>query len=192
MSEAISRSAVLEQLVLAADETTRVVAALGFISRDLYALTETMRHQCFYCLGSMGSVTPLALGIALAQPSLRVIAVEGDGSLLMNLGTLVTLRRYGTLRMRLIVIDNGCYESTGGQPSQPPSVRVEDLCTASDLSVQVATTLPQVVDFLRLPDGDQPHVLVVKTLRAGPAPRIPDEPRQIARRFATGLDHEPQ
>jgi thiamine pyrophosphate-dependent acetolactate synthase large subunit-like protein len=66
---------------------------------------------------AMGQAPSFGLGIALTQPDRRVIVVNGDGSMLMNLGSLVTITALRPARLMLIVYDNGSYEVTGGQPS---------------------------------------------------------------------------
>ena len=68
-----------------------------------------------YMPSSMGQGPPLGLGIALAKPDQRVIVVNGDGCLLMNLGCLVTITAQAPTNFTLIVVDNGVYEVTGGQ-----------------------------------------------------------------------------
>ncbi|MGA7733631.1 MAG: thiamine pyrophosphate-dependent enzyme [Chloroflexia bacterium] len=183
----LEREATLARIVADADPEAFFISGLGFISRGLYAATPSLRERCFYCMGSMGSVLPLALGISLGQPDAAVFALEGDGSLLMNLGALVTLRRYGSGGVRLIVFDNGCYESTGGQPSQPPDFRLEDICSASGLPTSVARHLEQVSSFVRAPKLSCPAILVVKVRLSAPSPRIPDDPKLISERFSTGL-----
>ena len=65
---------------------------------------------------AMGHTADLALGIALAQPSRRVVCLNGDGSMLMNLGTLVTIAESGAKNFVLFVLENGTYEITGNQP----------------------------------------------------------------------------
>jgi thiamine pyrophosphate-dependent acetolactate synthase large subunit-like protein len=65
---------------------------------------------------AMGHTADLALGIALAQPSRRVICLNGDGSMLMNLGTLVTVAGSEAKNLILFVLENGRYEITGNQP----------------------------------------------------------------------------
>jgi sulfopyruvate decarboxylase subunit beta len=65
---------------------------------------------------SMGHATSFGLGIALAQPERRVIVCNGDGSMLMNLGSLVTIASQGPRNLVVIVLDNGVYEVTGAQP----------------------------------------------------------------------------
>ena len=66
--------------------------------------------------GAMGKASSVALGICLARPDKRVILVDGDGSLLMNLGTLVTIGGKAPENFYHFVLDNGCYAITGGQP----------------------------------------------------------------------------
>ena len=68
-----------------------------------------------YMPSSMGQGPPLGLGIALSKPDQRVIVVNGDGCLLMNLGCLVTITAQAPTNFTLIVVDNGVYEVTGGQ-----------------------------------------------------------------------------
>ncbi|RMG39082.1 MAG: thiamine pyrophosphate-binding protein [Planctomycetota bacterium] len=69
-----------------------------------------------YVPSSMGQASSLGLGLALALPQTRVIVLNGDGSTLMNLGSLVTIGARGPANLTLIVVDNGVYEVTGGQP----------------------------------------------------------------------------
>ena len=66
--------------------------------------------------GAMGKASSVALGICLAQPDKSVILADGDGSLLMNLGTLVTIAEQAPENLYHFVLDNGCYAVTGGQP----------------------------------------------------------------------------
>jgi thiamine pyrophosphate-dependent acetolactate synthase large subunit-like protein len=68
-----------------------------------------------YIPSAMGQGPPLGLGIALAKPERGVIVLNGDGCTLMNLGSLVTLASYPA-KLYLVIIDNGLYEVTGGQP----------------------------------------------------------------------------
>jgi thiamine pyrophosphate-dependent acetolactate synthase large subunit-like protein len=70
----------------------------------------------FYIPSAMGQAPDLGLGLALAQPERGVVVVNGDGSMLMNLGSLVTLASH-TLPLYLLILDNGIYEVTGGQPT---------------------------------------------------------------------------
>jgi len=90
-----------------------VVAGIGNANFDLYRAGH--RAQNFYMLGSMGLACPIALGVALAQPERGVIALEGDGSLLMSLGCLATIATMKPRNLTLIIWDNGIYQITGKQ-----------------------------------------------------------------------------
>ena len=95
-------------------EGKAVVSNLGWPSKELYAV----KHQPsnFYMLGSMGMVTPIGLGIALSSRK-EVIVIDGDGSLLMNPGTLATAAFASPANLLIVAIDNGAYGSTGNQPT---------------------------------------------------------------------------
>ncbi|OGW33666.1 MAG: hypothetical protein A2X58_12950 [Nitrospirae bacterium GWC2_56_14] len=91
-----------------------VVSNLGWPSKELYAI----KHQPsnFYMLGSMGMATPIGLGIALSSKK-EVVVIDGDGSLLMNPGTLATAAFASPRNLTIIAVDNGAYGSTGNQPT---------------------------------------------------------------------------
>lgn len=91
-----------------------VVCNLGFPAKELFFI----RHQPsnFYMLGSMGMATPLGLGIALASDK-EVVVIDGDGSLLMNPGSLATSAFFAPENLTIFAIDNGSYGSTGDQPT---------------------------------------------------------------------------
>jgi sulfopyruvate decarboxylase subunit beta len=91
-----------------------IVANLGFPSRELYALLDSPRN--FYMLGSMGLASSIGLGLACSQ-SRRVYVIDGDGSVLMNLGSLATIARYAPANYCLVIVDNKAYGSTGNQPT---------------------------------------------------------------------------
>lgn len=91
-----------------------VVCNLGFPSKELFHI----KHQPsnFYMLGSMGMATPIGLGIALTSDK-EVVVIDGDGSLLMNPGTLATAAYFSPENLTIFAIDNGAYGSTGDQPT---------------------------------------------------------------------------
>ncbi len=185
----LSRIEALGQITRSLNHHSCIVSPLGYITRELFSLTAEIRERCFYCMGSMGSVVPLALGVSLARPSVDVLAIEGDGSLLMNLGALVTLRRYGRGRITLFVFDNRCYESTGGQSSQPDGFNIEEVCRATGLPTSVATEAHHLEEFLemRAASFEPTMVLVVKVGLSSPAGRAEEEPGVIAGRFSKWL-----
>jgi sulfopyruvate decarboxylase subunit beta len=90
-----------------------VVTSMG-AAREWMALG-THPLDLVHVPSSMGQATSFGLGLALAQPRRRVIVVNGDGSMLMNLGSLVTITAAAPANLTLIVADNGVYEVTGAQ-----------------------------------------------------------------------------
>ena len=109
----------MEAIALAADaaqaEGALLISNIGFPSRELYAAKN--RPENFYMLGSMGLASSIGLGLALGLPDRRVIVLDGDGSVLMNLGTLATIAHYAPENYLLVILDNCCYGSTGSQPT---------------------------------------------------------------------------
>src|SRR5437764_14217037 len=81
-----------------------VIGGIGNSNFDLWNAGQ--RPQNFYMLGSMGLAGPIALGVALAQPKRRVIALEGDGSILMQLGSLATVAMVAPKNLTIVVWDN--------------------------------------------------------------------------------------
>jgi thiamine pyrophosphate-dependent acetolactate synthase large subunit-like protein len=92
-----------------------VIGGIGNSNFDLWAAGN--RPQNFYMLGSMGLTVPIALGVAIAQPQRHVVALEGDGSLLMQLGCLATVATLAQKNLTIVVWDNGIYQITGAQPT---------------------------------------------------------------------------
>jgi phosphonopyruvate decarboxylase len=112
-----ARATVLSALLGAAPPGALIITTTGYTSRELYAIDD--RPSNFYLVGAMGSAAPVGLGVA-TQTSRPVIVVDGDGALLMRLGSLATVGAYGRSGFLHIVLDNGQHESTGGQRTVSP------------------------------------------------------------------------
>ena len=91
-----------------------VVSNIGLPSQELHMLDDQPTN--FYMLGTMGLASSIGLGLALSQKE-TVIAIDGDGSILTNLGTLPTIANNVADNFILLIIDNGTYGSTGDQPT---------------------------------------------------------------------------
>jgi len=90
-----------------------LVTTTGYLSRQAYH--ERDRDRTFYMQGSMGHASALGIGLAQARPDEPVVVLDGDGALLMHLGTGSTVGALKPANLVHVVIDNGCYESTGAQ-----------------------------------------------------------------------------
>jgi sulfopyruvate decarboxylase subunit beta len=89
-----------------------VVTIMGACAQELYDLGH--RESFFYLQHAMGLASSIGLGIALHRPEERVVVLDGDGSVLMNLGTFATIARYAPSNLVHVVFDNGSLLSTGG------------------------------------------------------------------------------
>ena len=99
----MNRFDLTSRLVAKLKHEEAVVGGIGNTNFDLWATGH--RPQNFYMLGSMGLAFPIALGVALAQPKRRVFALEGDGSLLMQMGCLSTIATLAPKNLCMVVID---------------------------------------------------------------------------------------
>lgn len=107
------RTEVLQTLNKLKDEKTVFLATTGKTGRELFEVEDTVNN--LYMVGSMGCISSLALGLALVQPSKNVIAIDGDGSLLMRMGCMPTNAYYKPKNLLHILLDNNTHDSTGGQ-----------------------------------------------------------------------------
>ncbi|MBV8590591.1 MAG: phosphonopyruvate decarboxylase [Acetobacteraceae bacterium] len=109
-----SRMQLLERLLGAAPPEAAIIATTGKCGRELFTIAD--REQHLYQVGSMGCASGMGLGVALTT-SQPVIVLDGDGAALMKLGTLATIGAYQPGRLLHVIMDNGSYDSTGGQPT---------------------------------------------------------------------------
>ena len=112
-----SRSDVIDEILERHGTSAVYIAATGFTSRAVYERAST-DHTVFYMQGSMGLAPAIGLGIAVSR-AVDVVVINGDGSLLMSLGTTHTIRDAAPPNLYHYVLDNGCHESVGGQPTAP-------------------------------------------------------------------------
>jgi thiamine pyrophosphate-dependent acetolactate synthase large subunit-like protein len=186
-AKVMNRFELTKRLVAPLKRDEAVIGGIGNANFDLWVSGQ--RPQNFYMLGSMGLTIPIAFGVALAQPDRHVVALEGDGSLLMQLGCLSTIAMQAPKNLTMVVWDNGMYQITGGQPTASQTV--------TDL-VAVARGCG-LSNSAWAADEDEFDTLVANALRGGPtfiAARIDDKPGvgttdrdpvQIRERFMKGL-----
>ncbi|HTZ80621.1 MAG TPA: thiamine pyrophosphate-dependent enzyme, partial [Stellaceae bacterium] len=155
-TKVMNRFDLTRRLVAKLKRDEAVIGGIGNTNFDLWATGQ--RPQNFYMLGSMGLACPIALGVALAQPERRVIALEGDGSLLMQLGVLSTIAMLRQKNLGIVIMDNGIYQITGGQPTT--SAQTADFVTiakGSGLSQSAwaadESDFEQLVDRMLASDG---------------------------------------
>jgi phosphonopyruvate decarboxylase len=164
-----------------------VIHANGYVCRESFATDD--RPQNFYMIGSMGLASAIGLGLALVRPARPCVVFDGDGNLLMSLGTLAMVGSLGPRSFIHLVFDNEVYGSTGGQRSPSREVRLDRLALSAGYRTATAATTPdEIAAALRSARLDAgPHFILVKvTTTETPAPRIPHTPRAIRDRFRQG------
>lgn len=117
-AKVMNRFDITKRMVDLLRQDEAVIGGIGYTNFDLWAASATAhgrRAQNFYMLGSMGLAVPIALGVALAQPRRKVFGLEGDGSIMMQLGALSTVAAREAVNLCVVIMDNGAYQITGGQ-----------------------------------------------------------------------------
>jgi phosphonopyruvate decarboxylase len=142
-------------------------------------------------VGSMGCVTPLALGLALARPDLKVIVLDGDGAALMRLGAFATVGATAPRNLWHLLLDNAAHESTGGQATVSASVAFADVAAACGYRSSLDTdVIPHLEAWLS--QGDGPHFarILTRTGTAKDLPRPKVTPMQVRLRFMQHIANE--
>lgn len=129
----LNRSDVLRCVVSFKTKQTVLLATTGYTGRELYHIADAENH--FYMVGSMGCISSLALGLAYSRSDKEVIAIDGDGSLLMRMGSLATNGFYAPKNMLHLLLDNQAHESTGGQETVSKSTNFAEIAAASGYPV---------------------------------------------------------
>lgn len=138
--------AIKEIMSTVADEL--VITSSGMISREVYTIRD--RPKNFYVMGSMGASLGIGIGLAL-NTNREVLVIVGDGEILISLGTLVLMNKLKLPNLKLIILDNNCYQSTGGQKTCSDAVDFNQICKDNCTVIKVEA----VSD--RVPRVDIPH-----------------------------------
>ncbi len=167
-----------------------VVHANGFISRESFNLEDRLGN--FYMIGSMGLASSIALGVALSKPERRVVVFDGDGNVLMNMGSLALIGARQPRNLVHFVFDNEAYGSTGNQPTISQHVALDEVARASGyIDVRRAETPDQLQTAAQaLLARPGPSFLLIKIepdREARNISRITHEPPQIVSRFMEAI-----
>ena len=163
----------------------RIISANGFISRDLASISNA--KPTFYMIGSMGLASSIGLGFALKDPRTRVFVFDGDGNILMNLGSLTTIGSLKPKNLVHMIFDNSVHESTGSQPTNTNSVSIEKIAKACNynytFTVRTENNLEKILRKIKKLKG--PIMIVVKIQQSNieRSGRIDISPVEIKERF---------
>jgi sulfopyruvate decarboxylase subunit beta len=156
-------------------ESCIVVTIMGAVAAELQSLGH--RANTFYLQHAMGLASSTGLGLALCVPNRKVVVLDGDGSLLMNLGSLTTLARYRPANLIHVVFDNESLLSVGGFPTATS--------TGSDLAamgraagIRQSALVQNLEDFRQFfqtaLSGDELAMIIAKVEATGPAKYVTD------------------
>ncbi|WP_018985012.1 phosphonopyruvate decarboxylase [Methylophilus methylotrophus] len=127
-----SREHMIQQIVSALPAEAAVVATTGMASRELFEYRKSQQaghSRDFLTVGGMGHASQIACGIALAQPDRQVICIDGDGAMLMHMGSLTISAQQSNLLH--IVLNNGAHDSVGGQPTIAAQLPLAEIASAA-------------------------------------------------------------
>ncbi len=176
-----------ELLPLINDEP--VVHANGFICRESFALKD--REANFYMIGSMGLASSIGLGVAMCKPDKKVIIIDGDGNVLMALGTLAMIAAEAPANLLHIVIDNEVYESTGSQRSLSSKVHLEEVAKSSGYKNALRVEKKEDIKaaYMKLKELPGPNFLLIKVEPCfDPSTgRVTHTPEEITERFMLAI-----
>jgi phosphonopyruvate decarboxylase len=165
--ETMTREQALTVIVESISEPAVFISTTGKTSRELFEIREQRKElhgKDFYTVGSMGCASAIAFGVGLAESRKKILILDGDGAVLMQLGTMATIGHYKNPRLKHIILDNHAHESTGGQPTVSGSIDLMGIGRSCGYeyarSVANPTDLKKCLDELE--HNEQLSLLVVK------------------------------
>jgi phosphonopyruvate decarboxylase len=166
----LGREDAIRQVVERLDPRDVIVSTTGKPSRELFehrVASGSPIGRDFLTVGSMGHASQIAVGIALARPDRQVVCLDGDGALIMHMGSLAFVGQQGPANFRHIVLNNGCHQSVGGQPTAGFDIDIPAIALGCGYRraarVGSAEELDDAVDALRREPG--PALLEVRVAR---------------------------
>jgi phosphonopyruvate decarboxylase len=180
------RAEVIEAIVREVGDDAVVVATTGYTARELAASWD--RPANLYVVGSMGCASSVALGLSTAAPNRRVVVLDGDGAALMRLEALTTIGRLAPAGLVHVVLDNGAYESTGGQRTSSGGLDLVGIARACGYAH--ARTVADPGDVARAVHDARATTFLHVPVAQGTDPDLPRPrlgPDAVARRLAGAL-----
>ena len=164
-----------------------IISANGFMSRDLYETNE--KENNFYMIGSMGLASSIGLGVALSNPGKKIHIFDGDGNILMNLGSLVTIGSLKPKNFIHIIFDNKVHESTGGQPTNSKIISLEKIAIVAKFKTYTISKKEQIKKiFSKIKKEEGPICILVKIEKSSVRSiRVDITPPNIKTRFMKSL-----
>ena len=181
----INRETAIRQVVSVLNDNDVVVSTTGMISRELFEIRAAVNqghHRDFLTVGSMGHASQIALGIALQNKNREVYCLDGDGALLMHMGSLAITGNLKAGNYKHIVFNNGAHDSVGGQPTVCMNMDLPQIALGCGYraasSVVQPEMLPEALEWIKNTEG--PVLLEIKVRKGarkdlGRPTRSPEE-----------------
>ena len=165
-----------------------IISANGFISRDLFNVYD--KESNFYMIDSMGLASSIGLGVSIKNPKKRIFIFDGDGNILMNLGSMVTIGSIRPKNLVHIIFDNSSHESTGGQPTNSKYVNIKKIAHSANYTVYETNNKIKFKNILKnLKKNSGPIMIIVKIqTKKIVSKRISHTPVKIKTRFMNSLN----
>jgi phosphonopyruvate decarboxylase len=138
----------MERIVSLMGRFDATVATTGFAARELYELRKKLEQDSskdFLCVGSMGHASSIAMGVSLGKPSKQVYCMDGDGAMLMHMGSIPQIGTRDLPNFKHILFNNESHDSVGGQPTVAGNIDIPAIAQACGYRYTgVATTFEEI------------------------------------------------
>ncbi len=191
--QGMNRANLVRGILDQVDDDVILVGGIGNASFEL-GIQSGDREPNFYMLGSMGQAFSIGLGLAIAQPERKVVVMEGDGSILLNLSAMVTVGAVAPENLTIVIWDNEQWQITGGQPTATAQ-SCELAIVAHGCGIERARAIYTEDEFAsafeHALNSQGPNVLVAKIDNAKATSARRDDPIAIKLRFMEALGLQP-
>jgi thiamine pyrophosphate-dependent acetolactate synthase large subunit-like protein len=180
----VKRYEAIETIVRSLEGDELIIGSNGMISRELFHIKDTPRN--FYMIGSMGLASSIGLGLALNLLQRQIIVIEGDGNVLMNMGSMATIGHFAPRNFMQIVLDNESHDSTGGQPTVSNTISLTGTAQSAGYSRSYrADSAEDLYQAIRVSFKQGPVFILVKVTKGSDEgmSRVSHTPEQIKERF---------
>ncbi|WP_321368593.1 phosphonopyruvate decarboxylase [uncultured Draconibacterium sp.] len=164
----LMREEAIKQIVEKLSGNEIIVSTTGKTSRELFEIREALgqKHDSdFLTVGCMGHANQIAIGMAIAKPERQIICIDGDGALLMHMGSMAINGAVAPKNFIHIVINNGSHESVGGQPTVADSIDVVKIAEANNYKAAVSVSTTDALDkaLATMGKAEGPALIEIKT-----------------------------
>ena len=154
------------KIILNFFKNSPVVSANGFISRDLFNVSD--KKSNFYMIGSMGLASSIALGVAMKNTKKLIFVFDGDGNILMNLGSLTTIGKLQPKNLIHVIFDNSIHESTGGQPTSSSIISIAKIAKSCKYKkIFTSSSKKGILKILDTIKNNQGPIMIIVKIEGG-------------------------